>query len=269
MGHMYTVEDREALLTNLHQYAEGLDAVVGFLVVGSGAYGFRDEYSDVDGLVVVKQSGDVEAVNRLLVEQVNKVATVSRMKIYQHEPDIWVTCFFMHNYLNLDLGVWALDKLRATKPHWIVKFDKIGIIEEKLRTSLSARPKQNVHAIASDTLSRLWQFVRTAVVAIKRGHFIKAIKDMDWIRDQLITIICLMNDSYDDLSQNIEAIDHHYVDRLKATYNCSMTQEQLGMTLIAILELAFDVFQELQLTEDLEKHKRELQIFVKELLEHV
>ncbi|WP_010275388.1 hypothetical protein [Paenibacillus senegalensis] len=87
---MYSIQDREELLADLIEYAYDLSAVCGFVLVGSGSYGYRDEYSDLDVLLVVRSAEEVERVTRMFITYLSEKERVNRYKIYQHQEDIFV-----------------------------------------------------------------------------------------------------------------------------------------------------------------------------------
>ncbi|WAH36106.1 hypothetical protein [Alicyclobacillus dauci] len=49
---MFTEVERDRLLDQLTETARGIDGIKGHVLVDSGAFGYRDQYSDLDVLVV-------------------------------------------------------------------------------------------------------------------------------------------------------------------------------------------------------------------------
>ncbi len=120
---MYTSADRETLLADLVAFSKKRPDVLSFILVGSGARGFTDQYSDLDVLLVAKEKEDVAAVQEACAGFLNEHYSILKQKVYHHRKDIIVSCFFLDHYLELDLGVWSMAQLRATKPDWKVFFD--------------------------------------------------------------------------------------------------------------------------------------------------
>ena len=59
---LYTPEERQQVLDTLLNVLKGDGRIAGVLVVGSGAVGFKDDYSDIDLSVVMTSEEDVESV---------------------------------------------------------------------------------------------------------------------------------------------------------------------------------------------------------------
>ncbi len=135
---MYTEGQRTKWIDPLTLVAETMEEIQGVVLVGSGAYGFRDPYSDVDLVLVVKHSDAVPRIHAAWVSMLEETQMVLKHKVYRHQPDIWVSCFLLDGYLELDLGVWSINKIRATKAHWKVLYDKRSVCRTPLP---SKRPR--------------------------------------------------------------------------------------------------------------------------------
>ncbi|MCR2822186.1 nucleotidyltransferase domain-containing protein [Lederbergia panacisoli] len=260
---MYKCEDRTNLLNEITRFSKTISGIQGLLLVGSGSKGFRDEFSDLDLLVVVKNSEDVVHIQDLLREHIKHHFLVLKEKVYRHEEDIFVTCFFFDHFLELDLGVWSKSKLRATKPHWKVIFDsENNEIQRLLKESLSSRSVSNFNETVKDSLSFIWQFFRSAAVALKRKQYIKALKDIDFIRDQIIHFLCLQNGVNDDFEKSIDKIDSPFLSKLKRTYEVKMNDESIEKVLLEMMDLYFDVISDVG-----NQDKKMIQQFLYEMLE--
>ncbi|MBS4201876.1 aminoglycoside 6-adenylyltransferase [Bacillus sp. FJAT-49732] len=239
---MYQSEDRTTLLNKIIDFSRTIHDIQGLLLVGSGANGFRDEFSDLDLLIVVKNSKDVVQIHDQLQEYINHHFHVLKEKVYRHEEDIFVTCFFFENYLELDLGVWSKEKLRATKPYWKVMFDRENNeIQRILEESLTSHGFSNIDEAIQDSLSFIWQFYRSAAVALKRKQYMKAMKDMDFIRDQIIRFLCIQNGINYDFDKSIDQLDSPFLSKLKRTYEVKMNDESIQKVLFELIDLYFDV----------------------------
>lgn len=222
---MYTIEDRQQLLDDLRSLAEGIERVQGMILVGSGAYGYRDRYSDLDVVVAVDESSQVPAVHHALVSALGRDYWAWKHKVYRHESDIFVSCFLFPGYLELDLGVWSLRKLRATKAHWQVIFDRRApeLLEQLRRTLPASVP--NLEETARDSMTYMWQFMRGALVAMRRGNYIKAFKEMEYIRDKVSELAALREGVYHDVAKELGRLTPAFVERLGETYAGTMDWE--------------------------------------------
>ena len=244
-GALYTEMDREQLLDDLRALAEGMARVQGMVLVGSGAYGYRDRYSDLDVVVVVEQSSSVSAVHDALISALELERPVLKHKVYRHEPDIFVSCLLFPGYLELDLGVWSLTKLRATKGHWTVVFDRRApAIDERLHhTEPSSLP--NLQETARESMTYMWQFIRGALAASARGNQIKAFKEMEYLRDKVAELAALREGIQHDVAKELGRIQSSVIERLQATYEGSMDQAGSMARLRTLVELYCDVISEI------------------------
>lgn len=238
---MYKHNERLEVMSKVENFTKSLGGVQALLLVGSGSTGFRDKYSDLDLLVVVKNSEDVATINKQLREYLQACFSILKEKTYYHEEDIIVSCYFFNNYLELDLGVWSFNKIRATKPNWKVIFDREKTISDKLAASLNQFPQIDINERINDSLSFIWQFFRSAAVALKRGDFIKAVKDIDFIRNQIIEIICLRDNIQYDFDKYIDQVDNSYSEKLRKTYEVNMNFESLQKALYEVMNIYFEV----------------------------
>ncbi len=252
---MFSASEREQLLQELVEFSRKIDEVDGFLLVGSGANGFRDKYSDLDVLIVVNESDNVLKVHNNLLDFVKDNFKTIKLKSYQHEEDIFVSCFLFDNYLELDLGVWSQQKLRATKPSWKMIFDKGSNIDSKLEETLTLHKKPNIDDTLDDSLSFIWQFVRSATISIKRNNLIKALKDIDFIRNQIVEILCLENSIYYDFDKNIDQLNSTKKERLLKTYDIVTTADNVSIKLREVMELYFDVIEMIKTKSDVDDYR--------------
>lgn len=110
-------------------------------------------------------------------------------KVYRHESDIFVSCLLFAGHLELDLGVWPAEKLRATKAHWRVLFDRRApAIDEKLKRTLRGSVS-NLEETARESTTYMWQFIRGALAATARGNPIQPFKQMEYLRDKVSELV--------------------------------------------------------------------------------
>src|SRR5579884_926765 len=106
MPTLFTASERGAVLEQLKAFAASSPAILGTLLVGSGAEGFRDRYADLD-VVYVAEPHDYAAA----LEATTHFATTALHPIfctrYQHRADVVVLCLLLKNRLEVDIGVWS------------------------------------------------------------------------------------------------------------------------------------------------------------------
>lgn len=204
---MYTERDRQQLLDTLRGVAERAEGIQGMVLVGSGAYGFRDRYSDLDVVVVVvDESACVPAVHESLIFAIEADRPVLKHKVYRHESDIFVSCLLFAGHLELDLGVWSAEKLRATKAHWRVLFDRRApAIDEQLKRTLRGSVS-NLEETARESTTYMWQFIRGALAATARGNPIQAFKQMEYWRDKVSELAAQREDIHHDVAKELARV---------------------------------------------------------------
>ncbi len=158
---------REQALEALRVHAAEQAEILGTLLVGSGARGFNDEHSDIDIIFAAKGQSEVARVvdelSAWLPHEFRPVFTTT----YQHQPDIFVICAIMENGLELDLGVWSIAKLYATKSDWKLVQSQSPIQAQLIESAMqqtepSFERTANTEVAGDDPL---WQFVNGLVVA--------------------------------------------------------------------------------------------------------
>ncbi|TDQ41160.1 nucleotidyltransferase domain-containing protein [Aureibacillus halotolerans] len=236
---MFTESERAHTLSAYVAFAKEIDAVLGIALVGSGARGFRDSYSDIDLLTVVKEPDDVSKVQPIVNRYFKQTQHIQFQKTYTHEEDIWVTCYLFGNHLGVDLGLWSLKKLRATKPHWRILFDRDDILSARLTATAPQKLSPSMTTFIDEALSMCWQFFRNAAVSIQRKDVIKARHDMDVLRQHVIDIICLSHGIQHDNNKVINTINDPLVKALKNTYETSFDKKGLSHALRSLETVYF------------------------------
>jgi len=168
----FTPQFRMTSLEALKAYATEHENVLGTLLVGSGARGFTDQYSDIDVVFVAEDEPSVLGVVDDLASWLPNEFKLIFMTTYRHEPDIFVICLITENGLELDVAVWSLPKLRATKPDWKL-IQSRSPVQDQLITAAMQQPKPSSKRIGGTEIygdDPLWQSVnRLAVARLRRN----------------------------------------------------------------------------------------------------
>ena len=69
---MFSVDERERVLNCLVDNLSVLEEITGLIIVGSGALGFRDKYSDIDIALVYNEGYSMENVFDLVIDTVSR-----------------------------------------------------------------------------------------------------------------------------------------------------------------------------------------------------
>lgn len=134
MNH-FSPAERQGILDLLLAELEGDREILGVLVVGSGAVGFDDVYSDIDLCVVIAESVDVHRKFQewgLKIEALLPVFYCGE-SVRGRSSFLWV--ILLENFLEIDLGFLCLDDLEARRGRWKTVFDHSGRIERIMERS--------------------------------------------------------------------------------------------------------------------------------------
>lgn len=233
---MFKIEERSETYMWLAYEFRTMDQVKALIQVGSGATGYKDQYSDIDLVLVVDKHEDVqvtiEQVTRLILEKYPK----TQYKIYKHHDQVQVGCYFLDHFLELDLGVWTRQMLHTTKPDYRVVFSELDLTDQ-----LVYSPKTiDVSKIRKDHMSKLWQFVNDACIGIKRQQHIKAMKAIQVIKDMLQELICLRHGIEYDYDKQIDNLESRFTE----LYFGEFDKNKLGQHLKRVLDLYFEYMPE-------------------------
>lgn len=135
----YSPVDRAATLEELVAELSTIPGAMGVLIVGSGAIGFRDEWSDLD-LVVVAGAEYFASVLNATRDDVLPALHPKFLTSYQHRPDVVVLCALLPNQLNVDLGVWSIDVLFASSPNWSVVWTRDSTARTAIEKAMTEHP---------------------------------------------------------------------------------------------------------------------------------
>ena len=206
--------DRAGLLAELEKIARTTHSIEGVVVVGSGAQGFTDDLSDLDVVLVVDPTEGFQAVvESMAAHFVTKPQTLAWSK-FKHHDEVYVLCFLFDNMLELDLGIWSLSRLFASKPDWVVSFAKSEKIANKLRST--PEPQAEPRKTAEDLKRSLWINARATVVAIRRKQFLKAAATINSIRSNAVRLVGEMNGFTSDYERKVESLDDPFVNVLRS-----------------------------------------------------
>jgi predicted nucleotidyltransferase len=174
----FSAAQREMLLEQLVTTAHNDSSVASAAVVGSGAIGMQDEYSDIDlALRLVPGAGVPDAANawtELLYREHGAV----------HHLDIWsgralYRVFLLKTSLQVDLSFWPDEEFRATGPNFKLLFGSAG------------EPTAPEALVPEDLVGMGWLYGLHARSAIARGRLWQAVFMLDGIRNQVIALKCL------------------------------------------------------------------------------
>jgi len=242
---MFTIETREKILNDVVDYAYSLQEVVAVLVIGSGAIGFKDNLSDIDLSIIVRQSLDevMDCVKKYIESNFTLLISLED-KEKRH-----MQVFFTDEMLELDVGYQRQAEAQVTKPAWIVMKDKTDTLESILAQQWNKKiiekekTKDSLCKKQKDVLDEfVWHYLYIAIKSIKRNEVFRAIKEMEHARNLLIETLCMHYGI--DSDRRFKGVDDLPLDvkeKLVMTYPVEMNHTALHKAVKNLIAFVYEV----------------------------
>lgn len=224
---MFAPDDRTHLRDELLERARHDTSVAGAALVGSGATGREDDWSDIDLALQVTVDGDVDAV----------VAEWTRAMYADHEAahhfdvrtdDALYRVFLLRSSLQVDLSFWPHDRFRATQDGFSVVFGTAN------------PPTEHPPADPDPIIGFAWLIALHARSAIARGRAWQAQIMLDDLRDQVIRLMCLRCGESPHDGRGVDRLPEAELGRLDAARAQSLEPEAQAMALGRLLSMLGD-----------------------------
>ena len=254
MAQIFNEQDRQEVFEYILSVAQECDKIISLVQVGSGAYGYHDELSDLDFVIALDSDSSMLEVMDYMHRKLSEKYETIYFK--QHEA-AHLQIHVLSDMLEIDMGFGCYEHAAARKPAFKVLFDRSGVVEEKMVRSLEwmdesiygGKHKKDVET-ACDTV---WAHLMHSAVAIKRGDLFRVIGELDYVRGQYIE---LLGDRY-----RLETAFGRETDRLpdeekaaiKSTLVTGESADELWASLLRLTDLIFKELEgfELPVTKDM------------------
>lgn len=191
--HLFSSEERQEVPDRILIALRTDDRIAGVLIVGSGAIGFEDSYSDIDLSVVVAAEKDVFPVFREWKEQIENLFPVIHCFETTYGLNNYLYGFLLDGFLELDIGFLCLANLFAKRERWNIAFDRSGKIENIMLSSWENRPHPDIQADYFSRINSIWHYITHVVIALKRSQPWKALHYLEVIRNRTVELAGLRN----------------------------------------------------------------------------
>lgn len=212
----YSPAEREAILKRLLTALRSDQRIVGLLVVGSGAEGFADVYSDIDLCAVTTSADDVRPAFQEWGVKIREMLPVFHSFESVRGANIYLWILLLENFLEIDLCFLCLDDLEARRNRWKTVFDRSGKIEGIMQSSWENRPKPNLEETYRYRLGSIWHYISYAAVAVQRDQPWRSIYEIEQIRNQTIELR--------GLREELETKRFRHVDQMSADFLAELEQ---------------------------------------------
>jgi predicted nucleotidyltransferase len=175
----FTADDRAAIQTTLVEQFAHDERVEGVLVVGSGAEGFADDYSDLDLAVILRTGEPASLALEWAARLERELPVVHRFGDDRGDAG-YVVGLLLENFLEVDVGFVRLDQMAERGMPWAIAFDRTGEVERRHR-SLELASEDSEQAYR-DVVDGIWHWITRCRVAIARDQPLLALADLDEVR---------------------------------------------------------------------------------------
>ena len=219
----------------------------GVVLVGSGAVGFQDEYSDIDLSVVVGNRGNIEAVFQEWGEKFRQELPLAGHFETRYAADNLLWGFFLDNYLEIDMGFLCLDNLTARSNRWKVIFDRTGRIDSILQKSWESRPPVDVKRAYLENFKGVWHYITHVAILAERGQLLRAVHYLEELRNDTVEIAGLRLGLRADNFRDVDRFPAAFRKRLEKILVARADEDEILRALKAATVLFFDEAQKLEL----------------------
>jgi len=185
---LFSPEERQQVLDRILAALRTDSRIAGVVIVGSGAEGFEDGYSDLDLSVVVAVDDDVLPVYREWKSRIQELFPVVSCFQTAYGPYSYLYGFFLDNFLELDVGFLCLNNLRAKRGRWKVGFDRTGKIECIMQSSWAGGERPNIQEIYLSRLNSIWHYITHVVASVERGQPWRALHYLEEVRNRTVEL---------------------------------------------------------------------------------
>lgn len=174
---MFTVASRTALREWLIDLARGDPRITAAAILGSGADGTEDRWSDIDLALRLAVGDDPSTVaNSWSVLLDDKAHPVAQMDLWS--AGALYRVFLLPDTLQVDLSFWPHDRFAPHGPKFWLVFGNAN------------EPADSAAASPRASLSRAWLYALHGRSSIARGRGWQAVHMTNGVRDQVIELAC-------------------------------------------------------------------------------
>jgi predicted nucleotidyltransferase len=263
---MYSESDRKNILDKIVMICKGIDAVDGVILVGSGAEGFTDKWSDIDLSVVTSNEDKTRHIWKEINKLLDSAFNIMKISCNEYGENNYLSALMLNNYLEIDIGVISIKNLVAKRKEWVVLYDKSGNIIEKMNTSWNERKIQATNVLIENNLNGIWYHIKNGVFALKREKIYRAIKELEELRNHIVEIKALQENKIAKHFRDVDNMDRLFLNKLEKTFFTNISREELTRAFINSFDLYFDVVKAVgENFEEIIKYEKELRGLLQEL----
>ena len=186
-GSFYSPEYRQSMLDQVLAALQADERIIGVIIVGSGAVGFDDDYSDID-LCIVCPDDQTLSIYQDWRERFETLLPVIGCSPVTYGPNSHLYALLLDGFLELDAGFISLGSLAAKRERWKVVFDRSGEIGEIMARTWESRLPTDLGHEYLRRVEGIWHHVLHVGSALQRGQPWKALHYLETIRNRTMEL---------------------------------------------------------------------------------
>ena len=241
----YSENDRNNILERVSEWLEKQKSVLSVILVGSGAKGFRDRFSDIDLTVVLDGNADVDGFLSEYQEYLSsEFAVMINHRVWGRPLAVAV----LDNLLEIDISAVFLHELRAVRESRKVLFDRSGqaesIMQRTWNERASADLSERVNGEFNNAAWGFWHYLMYAALAVKRGDLWRACWEIQYVRDMIVNLTGLQSGLETKRYRDVGKFPAETLARLEKTFPAGFTQGEFARALKETAWLIYDILEE-------------------------
>ena len=211
---MFTVAERSQVREALTRAAHDDHRIAAAAIVGSGARGQEDRWSDIDLALRLSPGQDVDQVVQ------SWTASMYRTRDAVAHTDVWsgstlYRVFLLASSLQVDISFWRDEEFRPRGGPFKLLFGE------------GRQPEQQDARSPQPFVGMGWLYALHARSSIARGRGIQALLMLNGMRDQVISLLCLREGLDPDHGRGVDLLPGSVRQRLIATIARGVEREEL------------------------------------------
>lgn len=240
MSALATPEERADILQQLTETLKAEPALLGVVLVGSGARGFIDTFSDIDLVAIVSEDAPFPLIYDTVKARVARAVPIAYAFEKHTPPDAISYSAMLNNFLQVDIDVAKPRGLNIRDKAWQILHDpqdRVGdLISESFSETLMVAPRR----LYMQAVERIWQPVLACVAAINRDQTWRALHMLEQIRNQAIQLAGINHRLDTQGFSQVDQLPEMLLVNLRHTIPTSTSKVAIRRALRATLTLFFE-----------------------------